>query len=61
MKHLGPDEQELADSIRKFQAEEVEHRDIGIVNEAERAPGYPVLSAAIKAGTRAVIWVAERV
>lgn len=61
LKHLGPDEQELADSIRKFQAEEVEHRDIGLVNEAELAAGYPVLTAAIKAGTRAVIWVAERV
>ncbi|WP_174718504.1 demethoxyubiquinone hydroxylase family protein [Azospirillum humicireducens] len=61
LKQLGPDEQELADSIRKFQAEEVEHRDIGLVNEAELAAGYPVLSAAIKAGTRAVIWVAERV
>lgn len=61
LKQLGPDEQELVDSIRKFQAEEVEHRDIGLVNEAELAAGYPVLSAAIKAGTRAVIWVAERV
>lgn len=61
LKELGPDEQELADSIRKFQAEEVEHRDIGLVNEAELAAGYPVLTAAIKAGTRAVIWVAERV
>lgn len=61
LKHLGPEEQELTDSIRKFQAEEVEHRDIGLQNEAERAAGYPILSAAIKAGTRAVIWVAERV
>ena len=61
LKQLGPDEQELADSIRRFQAEEVEHRDIGLVNEAELAAGYPVLTAAIKAGTRAVIWVAERV
>ncbi|MFC5307648.1 demethoxyubiquinone hydroxylase family protein [Azospirillum picis] len=61
LKHLGPEEQDLAGSIRQFQAEEVEHRDIGLVNEAERAPAYPVLSAAIKAGTRAVIWVAERV
>ncbi len=61
LKHLGPDESELADSIRVFQAEEVEHRDIGLANEAEQAPAYPVLSAAIKAGTKAVIWVAERV
>ncbi|MBP2226767.1 ubiquinone biosynthesis monooxygenase Coq7 [Azospirillum agricola] len=61
LKHLGPDEGELKDSILRFQAEEVAHRDIGLANEAEQAPAYPVLSAAIKAGTRAVIWVAERV
>lgn len=57
---LGPEEAALKDSIRRFQAEEVQHRDIGLANEAERAPAYPVLTAAIKAGTRAVIWVAER-
>ncbi|CAO3415559.1 demethoxyubiquinone hydroxylase family protein [Azospirillum endophyticum] len=61
LKHLGPEEQDLSDSIRKFRAEEVEHRDIGLQNEAELAAGYPLLTAAIKAGTRAVIWVAERV
>ncbi len=59
--HLGPEEAELAANIRQFQAEEVEHRDIGLANDAEHAPAYPLLSAAIKAGTKAVIWVAERV
>lgn len=61
LKHLGPEEAELKASILKFQAEEVEHRDIGLANGAEQAPAYPVLSAAIKAGTRAAIWLAERV
>ncbi len=61
LKHLGPEEAELKEAILTFQAEEVEHRDIGLVNGAEQAPAYPVLSAAIKAGTRAVIWLAERV
>lgn len=59
--HLGPEEAELRDSIVRFQAEEVEHRDIGLANGAEHAPGYGLLTAAIKAGTRAAIWVAERV
>ncbi len=59
--HLGPGEAALKDSIEKFQAEEVQHRDIALANEAEQAPAYPVLTAMIKAGTRAVIWVAERV
>lgn len=58
---LGDEEPELAGSITKFQAEEQEHRDIGYANGAEQAVAYPVLSGAIRVGTRAVIWVAERV
>ncbi|MBP2313272.1 demethoxyubiquinone hydroxylase family protein [Azospirillum soli] len=61
MKHLGPEEAELKAAILKFQAEEVEHRDMGLTHGAEQAPAYPVLSAAIKAGTKAAIWLAERV
>ncbi|MBV5336364.1 demethoxyubiquinone hydroxylase family protein [bacterium] len=58
---LGPDERPLAETIARFQAEEVEHRDIGLANGAERAPAYPLLSALIKAGTRAAIRLAERI
>ncbi|MDE1148641.1 MAG: demethoxyubiquinone hydroxylase family protein [Azospirillaceae bacterium] len=58
---LGPGEADLKATIEKFRAEEVEHRDIGIANEAELTTGYPVLYTLIKAGTRAVIWVAERI
>ena len=58
---LGDAEPELADSIRRFQAEELEHRDIGLAHGAEQAVAYPVLSGAIRVGTRAVIWVAERI
>jgi 3-demethoxyubiquinol 3-hydroxylase len=61
LQELGPEEEPLKSSIRRFQAEELEHRDQGLANEAEMAPAYPLLSAAIKAGTRAVIWMAERV
>lgn len=57
---LGGEEPDLVAAIRRFQAEEVEHRDIGLANDAEKAPAYPLLSAAIKAGTRAAIWVSER-
>lgn len=58
---LGPDEAELKESITRFQAEELEHRDIGLRNGAEQATAYPLLSAAIKAGTRAAIALAERI
>lgn len=59
--HLGADEADLEEKILKFQAEELEHRDIGLSHGAEQAPGYPLLSGAIRLGTRAAIWIAERV
>ncbi|MEX1306374.1 MAG: demethoxyubiquinone hydroxylase family protein [Rhodovibrionaceae bacterium] len=58
---LGEDEPELSASIAEFRAEELEHRDTGLAHEAEQAPAYPLLSAVIKAGSRAAIWLSERV
>ena len=37
------------------------HRDTALAHGAEQAPAYPVLSAAIKAGSRLAIWLSERV
>jgi ubiquinone biosynthesis monooxygenase Coq7 len=58
---LGETEPELRRTIETFRAEELEHRDIGLANEAELAPAYRLLSAAIKAGCKVAIKVAERV
>jgi ubiquinone biosynthesis monooxygenase Coq7 len=55
------EEAELRATIERFRAEELEHRDIGLEHEAELAPAYRALSAVIKVGSRAAIWVAERV
>ena len=52
---------ELEQVIKDFQAEEVEHKKIAEAHGAEEAPGYPVLSATIKAGCRAAIWISKRV
>lgn len=57
---LGEDEAELKSTIERFRAEEVEHRDIGLERGAEEATAYPVLTSAIKAGSRLAIWLAER-
>ena len=54
-------EPELKKVIDDFRAEEIEHRDIALANEAEQAPGYLVLSSAIKTGSRLAIWLSERV
>jgi ubiquinone biosynthesis monooxygenase Coq7 len=58
---LGNEEPELKAHIEQFRAEEAEHRDIGLEHEAEQAPAYKALSLVIKAGSRAAIWLAERV
>jgi 3-demethoxyubiquinol 3-hydroxylase len=58
---LGEDETELRDTIEKFRAEELEHRDIGLENEAELAPAYRLMSRVIKAGCKVAIAVSERV
>jgi 3-demethoxyubiquinol 3-hydroxylase len=58
---LGEDEAPLRAHVEKFRAEELEHRAIGLENEAEQAPAYRLLSAAIKAGCKVAIKVSERV
>jgi ubiquinone biosynthesis monooxygenase Coq7 len=58
---LGEEEAELRGVIERFREEELEHRDIGLAHEAEQAPAYRLLSAAIKAGCRVAIAASERV
>ena len=58
---LGDDEAELRADIARFRAEELEHRDTGLEHEAEQAPAYRLLSAAIKTGCKIAIKVSERV
>lgn len=58
---LGDDEADLRSTIEKFRADELEHRDIGLANEAEQAPAYLLLSRVIKAGCKVAIAVSERV
>jgi ubiquinone biosynthesis monooxygenase Coq7 len=58
---LGADEAPLKAKIDKFRAEELQHRDAGLAHGAEKAPAYPLLTGAIKAGSRLAIWLAERV
>ena len=58
---LGEDEAELKQTIEQFREEELEHRDTGLEHDAEGAPAYPVLTGAIKAGSRLAIWLSERI
>jgi ubiquinone biosynthesis monooxygenase Coq7 len=58
---LGDDERDLRAMIENFRAEELEHREIGLANDAERTPGYRLLTGVIKAGCRVAIAMSRRV
>jgi ubiquinone biosynthesis monooxygenase Coq7 len=58
---LGEAEPELKETIGRFRAEELEHRDIGLANEAELTLGYEGLTALIKFGSKAAIWLSTRI
>ncbi len=58
---LGPEEADLKAAIEEFREEELEHRDTALAHGAEQAPGYEILSAAIKSGSRLAIWLSERI
>ncbi len=58
---LGNQEKDLKRTIIQFRKEELEHRDIGLAHDAAHAPAYPLLTAFIKTGSRAAIWLSKRV
>jgi len=55
------DDPELRGMIAEFRDDEREHRDAAIRLGAERAPAYPLLSAAIRLGCRAAIRLSEKI
>ena len=61
LEQLGGDDPELASDIAEFQAEELEHRDTARAAGAANAVGYPLLTAAIRAGCRVAIALSKRI
>ena len=58
---LGNADPALTETIRQFRADELAHRDAALAHGAEEAPGYDLLSAVIKTGSRLAIWLSERI
>lgn len=61
LEELRDEDPELAADIAEFQAEELEHRDVAREAGAANAVGYPLLSAAIRAGCRLAIGLSKRI
>ena len=55
------DEPELLATIENFLNDEVQHKNTALDEGAKRAPGYPLLSVAVKSGSRLAIWLSERI
>jgi 3-demethoxyubiquinol 3-hydroxylase len=58
---LGDQDEELASAIAEFRADELEHRDSARDAGAAGAFGYPLLTAAIRAGCRVAIELSKRI
>jgi ubiquinone biosynthesis monooxygenase Coq7 len=58
---LGDEDAELSAAVKQFRDEELEHRDTALEHGAERAPGYPVMSALIRLGCRVAIAASKRI
>ncbi len=58
---LNKDEKELKALISKCREEEQQHKETGIAHGAREAVGYPILTAAIKTGSRLAIWLSTRI
>ena len=58
---LENDQKTLKKIIKKFEADELEHHDIGIAHDAEKTPGYKILSKIIEMGCKTAIAVSKKI
>ena len=58
---LGERDPDLKQTVEDFRADEAAHRQTALDNGAEQAPGYRLMSQAIKAGCRVAIKLSEKI
>tara|TARA_Y100001970_G_scaffold179726_1_gene218815 strand:+ start:1108 stop:1665 length:558 start_codon:yes stop_codon:yes gene_type:complete len=58
---LEEDHKDLKKVIAKFEKDELEHHDIGIAHDAEKAPGYNILSKFIEYGCKTAIVISKKI
>ena len=58
---LKDDQKKLRSTIKKFEKDELEHHDIGISHDAEKTPGYKILSKVIELGCKTAIKLSKKI
>ena len=58
---LKRDHKKLKATIKKFAQDELEHHDIGIAHDAEKTPGYTILTKFIEMGCKTAIAVSKKI
>ena len=58
---LKEDHKKLKAIIKKFAQDELEHHDIGIAHDAEKTPGYTILTKFIEMGCKTAIAVSKKI
>ena len=58
---LKEDHKKLKATIKKFAQDELEHHDIGIAHDAEKTPGYTILTKFIEMGCKTAITVSKKI
>jgi len=58
---LDDEDKDLKDTFEEFRQEELEHKETSLRHGAEEAPGYELLTSAVKTSSRFAIWLSERV
>ena len=61
LREIGDEDPEFASDIAEFRADEIEHRDIARAAGATNVAGYPLLTAAIRAGCRVAIGLSKHI
>ena len=57
---LGEEDPAFRETILSFRDDEIAHRDLAIAQGAEESPGYDLISAVVKTGSRVAIWLSTR-
>jgi 3-demethoxyubiquinol 3-hydroxylase len=60
-KRLGDTEPALKQTILEFRDDELAHRRTALAHAAEEAPGYELITTAVKTASRLAIWLSERI